>query len=409
LPFFSKAQIVGGNKELPEVRKPGTQISKKNQGTAVGNGKKSLPVAKNTPPAITLSIKSYELSILDNELSINWSSFDKEGDNLTAIINSKNYINNTYPDIKINGNDQAVISKLTKAGLYKFELFVKDNKGNSSNREEFIVTVNNPPLPDIRIEGTSTKIIAKGNVKLSVKNLNQNNRLKYRWGQQDGNRLYIENNTGESVNVSYLQPGDYSVYVVATDIIGRESKAYYYFQVMPEKKIISPPNITSSIKGGPKNAILNLLIPGLGHYYVSGNCKGENRKKSFYVVTSSYFGVIGGAAFCKIISNSEYKLYKKNANKLEYIYDLNGSIIGIRAANQSNADQYYKSANSYNKIYKSLVLTAGGILVTDFIFTLYKGFKNQNNFNQINFNKVKFGFNYNTLNSSIETTAQVSF
>lgn len=409
MPFFSKAQIVGGNKELPGVKKPTTQISKKNQGTAVGNGKKSLPVAKNTPPAIILSIKSYELSLLDNELIINWTSFDKEGDKLIAEIKSKNYINNTYPDIKINGNDQAVISKLTKAGLYKFELFVKDNKGNSSNREEFIVTVNNPPLPDIRIEGTSTKIIANGNIKLNVKNSSQNNRLKYRWSQQDGNRLYIENNTGESVNLSYLQPGNYSVSVVATDIIGRESTAYYYFQVMPDKKIVSTPIITTSIKGGPKNAILNLLIPGLGHYYVSGNYKGENRNKSAYVVTACYFGIIGGATFCKIKSNSDYEQYKKVANKLEYLYDLNGSVIGIRGANQSNADQFYKSANSYNKIYKSLVLSAGGILVADFVYTLCKGFKNQNKFNQNNFNKVKFGFNYNSFNSTIETMVQVSF
>lgn len=139
--------------------------------------------------------------------------------------------------------------------------------------------------------------------------------------------------------------------------------------------------ITSSpppkLKGGPSNALVDILLPGLGHYFVSGDYYGNDRKPAVLLITALYAGSVGGAVYYKLKSNSQYNKYISLANFREYQKDDNGNIIGVRGASQAQATQYLNdSKNSHNNF---LILTgiSAGIMAADMIYTFIKGSKNK--------------------------------
>ncbi|HJW17994.1 MAG TPA: hypothetical protein VJ499_12770, partial [Flavisolibacter sp.] len=89
------------------------------------------------------------------------------------------------------------------------------------------------------------------------------------------------------------------------------------------------------LKGGPGNALVNILLPGLGHYFVSGDHYGNDRNPKVFIVTALYAGSIGGAVYYKLKSNSEYKKYLQLAQYREFQLDTDGNIIGVRGYNQA--------------------------------------------------------------------------
>jgi hypothetical protein len=131
------------------------------------------------------------------------------------------------------------------------------------------------------------------------------------------------------------------------------------------------------LKGGPRNGLVNLLVPGLGHYFVSGDHHGEYRKPTAFIITALYAGSIGGAAYYQLRSVDEYKKYNELADFREYQRDASGNIIGVRGYSEAKAGQYLKDAKSSRR--NALILTgiSAGIITADLIYTVMKGFRNQ--------------------------------
>lgn len=131
------------------------------------------------------------------------------------------------------------------------------------------------------------------------------------------------------------------------------------------------------LKGGPLNAAVNLLLPGLGHYLVSGDYKGENKKPASFIITALYAGSVAGTFYFKSMSDANYRKYAELADYREYLKDANGTIIGVRGADQTKADDYFNRAKAQHRNSLVALGVGGGILVGDFIYTIFKGQKNK--------------------------------
>jgi hypothetical protein len=140
---------------------------------------------------------------------------------------------------------------------------------------------------------------------------------------------------------------------------------------------VTPQKNQTKLKGGPTNAALDVLLPGLGHYFVSGNYNGENRRSTAFIASGAYLAAIGGAFYFNNQYNVLYEKYNQLANFREYQKDANGQIIGVRGANQAQADSYYNEAKTAQT--KSLIClgVAGGIMIGDVVSTIIKGSKNK--------------------------------
>lgn len=192
-----------------------------------------------------------------------------------------------------------------------------------------------------------------------------------------------------------LQAGTYAFELTVKDNLGSVAvsrtivtvKGQSYWSTQPPKNNTPPKtNISPSaqpvknqtrLKGGPSNAALNLLLPGVGHYFVSGDYTGANRKVSSFILTGVYLASIGGTFYFRQKSNSDYKKYEELASFREYQKDANGTIIGVRGANEAEADKYFNSAKSAHRNSLICLGVSGGILVGDLIYTFLKGSKNK--------------------------------
>ncbi len=134
---------------------------------------------------------------------------------------------------------------------------------------------------------------------------------------------------------------------------------------------------TLKLKGGPSNAIVSLLMPGVGHYFVSGNHHGKGRKPATFAITAAYAGSAAAAYYFKSKGDQQYKDYVNLSSYREYQRDASGNIIGIRGADRSKSANSLDQANASRQ--KALILAgvAAGILVTDVVLTYSKGRKNK--------------------------------
>lgn len=113
-----------------------------------------------------------------------------------------------------------------------------------------------------------------------------------------------------------------------------------------ENKIIGYKHI-----GGPSNAFLSLLVPGLGDKFVYDNNKGL----AIGIIT---YGLIGAGVAAKFYSINEYDKYHK-------------------ATVQSEIDKYYDNANNANYAFYGLLAGGAAIWVADIIKVAVKGSQNR--------------------------------
>lgn len=152
---------------------------------------------------------------------------------------------------------------------------------------------------------------------------------------------------------------------------------------VPERKdtvqaVIPVQKSVPSLKGGPANALINLLVPGLGHYYVSGDQYGKGRKSRSFLITAAYAGSIGGAFYFRNKFGKQYATYKALADYREYQYDDNGNVIGVRGADGTKTAENLNAAKSSRRNALILLGVGGSILATDLVFTYLKGARNKN-------------------------------
>jgi len=146
------------------------------------------------------------------------------------------------------------------------------------------------------------------------------------------------------------------------------------------------------LKGGPSNALLNLAIPGLGHYYVSGDYQGKGRKPVWFAVTALYAGTAGAGIYYMMKSNDQFDQYRALANFREYQHDANGNIIGVRGGNEEEARKYMEAGEAAQKNAKIFLGASAGILAADFVMTLMKGMKNKKEWKKANEKRVSLMF-----------------
>jgi len=114
-----------------------------------------------------------------------------------------------------------------------------------------------------------------------------------------------------------------------------------------EKKLL-----TYKGTGGPSNAWLSLLVPGLGDHRVTYG------KKSGLGTALCTYGLIGAGVGCKLHSNSEYDKYHA-------------------ATQPSEIDKHYNTANLYNGLFYACVGAGAAVWVYDIIWVWYKGAQNK--------------------------------
>jgi hypothetical protein len=189
----------------------------------------------------------------------------------------------------------------------------------------------------------------------------------------------------------------------------------YWTTVKPKNTVPQKTNVLHStipvkkqtqLKGGPSNAALNLLLPGVGHYFVSGDHNGQNRKPGSFIITAVYAASLGGAVYLHQKSNNDYKKYDQLANYREYQKDANGNIIGIRGGNQEEANQYFSKAQSSHRNALICLGVGGGVLIGDLIYTFLKGSRNKKEWRAEN---TSFRPNFIILSDGMVTTAGVQF
>jgi hypothetical protein len=144
--------------------------------------------------------------------------------------------------------------------------------------------------------------------------------------------------------------------------------------------------ITSSkvLYGGPSNALLSVIIPGLGGYFV------EKNKTRSIVTTISTLGLLGYGISQKHLANKYYDEYKAIIQTTEI-------------------DNLYNKANNAQHKYYISTRIAAGLWVFDIIWVAVKGIQNKkiskSYFNTFNMD----GLRVNYVNKGLQLKYTVSF
>ena len=194
-----------------------------------------------------------------------------------------------------------------------------------------------------------------------------------------------------------IKEGSYAFELTVTDNQGATSSDRILLSVKPapfvpalppnagikNKKADTLNNVTymivrrdQKLKGGPRNAIFN-IVPGTGHYLVSGDPYGNKRKATAFIVTALFAGSVGGTFYFHEQSQKEYDQYTSMANYREFQRDASGNIIGVRGASEATATQHLDKGNNARR--KALIMAgvSACIFVGDMVYTISKGTKNQ--------------------------------
>jgi hypothetical protein len=132
-------------------------------------------------------------------------------------------------------------------------------------------------------------------------------------------------------------------------------------------------NIKHKLKGGPSNALLSVVFPGLGDHFVRSNP--SVKRKNWFTVPLVY-SVFGATA---LIS---YKNYKNNYAKYH------------SATDQVNIDKYYNSANTNFLVFQASASIAASVMVIDVIHVAIMGNRNKRKYENGYTNTGSFKTNY---------------
>ncbi len=159
------------------------------------------------------------------------------------------------------------------------------------------------------------------------------------------------------------------IYKTKVSYLKINEKEYYYSKLIGYKNI-----------GGPSNAFLSILVPGLGDKFVATNHNGL----SIALIT---YGLIGAGIGSKFYSISEYDNYHK-------------------ATSQSNMDTHYNNANISNYAFYGLIATGSAIWLYDIFNVAGKGFKNRKEGKNY---KKQIGLSYNPNINSLNISCSINY
>ncbi len=112
---------------------------------------------------------------------------------------------------------------------------------------------------------------------------------------------------------------------------------------------------STKVIGGPSNALLSVLVPGLGDYFVDTQ---KDSKIPFYYITVTTYGLLYLGFNQKVESDQSYEDYHK-------------------ATTQVEMDLAYDAANEAHKSFILYTSLAATVWLGDIAWVTYKGFKNK--------------------------------
>jgi hypothetical protein len=138
------------------------------------------------------------------------------------------------------------------------------------------------------------------------------------------------------------------------------------------------------IYGGPSNALLSAVVPGLGGYFV------EKNKTRAIATTISTLGLLGYGISQKKVSDKYYDDYNasEDPEEIENLYD--------------------KANSAHHKYYVSTGI-AVGIWVFDIVWVTIKGIQNKKESDQYYYSLTGDGLRLDYVNNSIQLKYSVSF
>jgi hypothetical protein len=120
------------------------------------------------------------------------------------------------------------------------------------------------------------------------------------------------------------------------------------------KAIVNIVNV-SEIPGGPSNAFLSLIVPGLGDRYVYNS--GRSIIKPYFE-TAVVYGLVGFGIYEKFQKDKYYDKY-------------------LKAIKKSDIENYYNKANSANHNFYIFTLSGASIWAADIAWVSWKGISNK--------------------------------
>ncbi|MFN8208815.1 MAG: hypothetical protein U0T82_15615 [Bacteroidales bacterium] len=145
---------------------------------------------------------------------------------------------------------------------------------------------------------------------------------------------------------------------VGAPVLGGNNKKIYWDVVADQIEISGTLRAIVTIMnseffyGGPSNALLSTLVPGLGGYFV-----GKNKIRPV-ITTVSAAGLISYGIYQKRLSNSYYRDYKTGTDPSDISSD-------------------YEKANKAQHNYYISTRVGAAIWITDIAWVAYKGFQNK--------------------------------
>ncbi len=412
VPNQSKKQdlpIPSKKKAISDTTKPISQIPTKD-GRPFG----SPPIIESDPlknPKLVLDTTNLSLKKPKAELAFYQFNLETPTDFLEIKSLSKDYQSRALlayfwktipfgnPSIKLiyDSRYPQLTVKIANPGSYHLRHIVKSKEGLLDSVDFTIVlnkkTVDFSPIAKIKIESPGYTINTNQLplVLRSIAEDPEKQTLTYHWSISPSINGAIDNPSFSSIQINNLKEGKYTVFLEVKDPLGHLALESININVIASI-VTSPPVSPDStieivkvkiprLKGGPEYALLDLLLPGVGHFYVSGDYTGNFKKKSNFITTVTIGAIWLGAVYNKYDSERLYKKY----TDLSIEYQQNEFGIktgGVRGTLAAIVDPTYEKARRRDLTFKGLALTAGVITIGDAIWTFLKGSQNKSEYNR---------------------------
>lgn len=289
-------------------------------------------------------------------------------------------------------------SKTLVPRISEIRKYIKDDYTNPIDSQPLSpnsgtpMEVNFPPIAKIKLSGSQTTItLDQLPLILNSESVDpEMGIMTYQWSIIRGQGGTLESPTLPNTRVINLNEGSYTFKLDITDSKGISNSETIDVMVISRSQPISPGNPTESpkpsdkiqsLKGGPEYALLNLVFPGIGHFYTSGDYTGFGKKKYHFFTTIAVGTLLASSFYLKLDSERDYSTYKSLV--IEYQKnDLGMLTSGQRGGVESEALKFYDRAKLKDQLFKGILIASGSVALGDTILTLFKGLINKSEYNR---------------------------
>lgn len=382
-------------------------------------------------PSVELAFYEYRLELPIENFEILSKAKDLSGKNPLMYIWKTVPFRNSNVSLVYNTNNPKVAISINHPGEYKIRhvVLMKDGWRDSVDFRIFATSkaIDYAPVARIKIESPGYSIpIDKLPILIRSTAVDPESKsLSYKWTLSPEVINCIDNPLANSIYLRNLNEGRYTLKLEVSDITGKSNIESIDLNITPASSIailnVNPSKSAKSssqeetnkpiiesiekaekiprLKGGPTNFLIDLVAPGIGHYFVSGDYSGYGRKKIHFATTITVGSLLLSSAYFKYDSERLYNNYVDRT--LEYqLNEIGLQTGGVRGRLAAEVDGIYTKAKRRDLYFKGLAIAAGAITIGDTVWTLLKGLKNSKEYNwrkRRGWNKVGIKLNSNSV------------